>query len=89
MEDVNIEIEIIGNIEDDDPILENDSFTDERFIPIEIIGKRNKILKNVFQLTISKVQGKERRMMMRRRRMVLFIWISTATEPALTISLWR
>ena len=88
MEDVNIEIEIIGNIEDDEPMLENDSFTDERFIPIEIIGKRNKILKNVFQLTISKVQGKKRRMMMR-RRMVLFIWISTATEPALTISLWR
>ena len=88
MEDVNIEIEIIGSIEDDEPILENDSFTDERFIPIEIIGKRNKILKNVFQLTISKVQGKKRRMM-RRRRMVLFIWISTATEPALTISLSR
>lgn len=88
MEDVNIEIEIIGNIEDDEPMLENDSFTDERFIPIEIIGKRNKILKNVFQLTISKVQGKKRRMMMR-KRMALFIWISTATEPALTISLWR
>ena len=35
MEDVHIQIEIIGNIEDEEQKLEND----ERYIPIEIIGK--------------------------------------------------
>ena len=32
----NIQIEIIGNIEDDETKLEND-FTDERYIPIKIV----------------------------------------------------
>ena len=32
----NIQIEIIGNIEDQEPKLEND-FTDERYIPIKIV----------------------------------------------------
>ena len=35
MENVHIQIEIIGNIEDEEPKLEND----ERYIPIEIIGR--------------------------------------------------
>ena len=39
MEDVSIHIEMIGNIEDDE---EKMSFTDERYIPIEVIGRREK-----------------------------------------------
>ena len=35
VEDVTIQIEMIENIEDEEPKLEND----ERYIPIEIIGK--------------------------------------------------
>ena len=39
VEDVTIQIEMIENIEDEEPKLENDA----RYIPIEIIGKGNNL----------------------------------------------
>ena len=45
VEDVTIQIEMIENIEDEEPKLEHD----ERYIPIEIIGKILKKLRNLWK----------------------------------------